>query len=298
MNVKELKSRLDSAIEKAQIIPLNFWWAMTQVAVELKATGEHSAASELKNVLAFYKLPAVLHKLLHNGYYHPGCAEDLKVRAQVELAGTNLSSDVQQMHEELHCLAGLECRYSVWDVQGEILNRDKIYYAQKSKLQMFVQHFNRPKPQESVLQQLAYGFRSDDRPDLSSLASWFCFLYENRIPSCDRAAAAELFKREQAQFVRAAILNNCYPDAVYEQCKKVVGEQIDYHERLAQKWYNMIRFIAQIKPGDLYYYPAITENGKLSRDTWIGDIIDMHRFEKGLCFHCDIDARRWGEGML
>lgn len=27
MNVKELKSRLDRAVEEAQVIPLNFWWA-------------------------------------------------------------------------------------------------------------------------------------------------------------------------------------------------------------------------------------------------------------------------------
>lgn len=298
MNVKELKSRLDRAVEEAQIIPLNFWWAVTQVAVELKATGEHRAADELKAALVHFKLPAVLHKLLHEGYYHPACAEDLKIRAQYELQLTQLTHEVQKMHEELHTLAGLECRYTVWEVIQDIPNRGEIIFARIEPFKKFLKAFNSPKPEERIFQKLYCGLRTGDQTNLSRLAYWFCFLSDNRVPDCDRKAAADLFTSKQAEFVRTAILNNCYPQAVYDQCKRLVGKLVDYNERLAKKWYNMVCFAAQIKPGDLYYFAAITEDDRPICATWEGGAIDQHRFTKGLCFFRDETAVRWAKGMI
>lgn len=298
MNVKELKSRLDRAVEEAQIIPLNFWWAVTQVAVELKATGEHSAANELKATLTPYKLPSVLHKLPHEGYYHPACAEDLKIRAQYELQLTQLTREVQKMHEELHSLAGLKCRYTVWEVIQDIPNRGEIIFARLEPFRKFLKAFNSPKPEERIFQKLYCGLRTGDQTNLSRLAYWFCFLSDNRVQDCDRKAAADLFTSKQAEFVRTAILNNCYPQAVYDQCKRLVGKLVDYNERLAKKWYNMVCFAAQVKPGDLYYSATLNKGHQPLCTTWKGDEIDQHRFAKGLCFFCHTDAIKWAEGMI
>ncbi len=298
MNVKELKQRLDAAVEEAQVIPLNFWWALTQVAVELKATGEHSAANELKATLTPYKLPSVLHKLLHEGYYHPACAEDLKTRAQYELQRTRLVGEVQKMHEELHSLAGLKCRYTVWEIVQDIPNRGEIIFARIEPFKKFLKAFNNPQPKESILQKLYYGLRTDDRPDLSSLAYWFCFLLYNRVPECDRRDAADLFTSKQAEFIRTAILNNCFPLAVYDQCKQVVSEHVNYNERLAQKWHNMICFITQVKKGERYFFVMLDEENEVGSAIWVDSKLDNKRLEKGLCFHHYEGAKRWAKGMV
>lgn len=298
MNLEELKNRLEHAKDESGVIPLNFWWALLQVALELQVCGRVTAVCELNNALKGYHIPAALHKMLYDHYYHPACAEDLKIRAQFESQGTRLGEEVQKMHEELYRIAGLECPYTVWEIVHNISNRDRIRFATRKSFEKFLRVFNSTQPKENIFQKLYYGLRTDDRPDLSRLAYWFCFLSDNRIPDCDRKAAADLFNSKQAEFVRTAVLNNCYPQAVYDQCKQIVNERVDYKERLAKKWHNMICFIAQIRRGMLYYYATLDEGNKPGSAVWADSKTARHRFARGICFLHPEDAMRWAEEML
>lgn len=185
MNLEELKNRLEHAKDESGVIPLNFWWALLQVALELQVCGRVTAVCELNNALKGYHIPAALHKMLYDHYYHPACAEDLKIRAQFESQGTRLGEEVQKMHEELYRIAGLECPYTVWEIVHNISNRDRIRFATRKSFEKFLRVFNSTQPKENIFQKLYYGLRTDDRPDLSRLAYWFCFLSDNRIPDCD-----------------------------------------------------------------------------------------------------------------
>lgn len=298
MNLDDLKYRLEYAKNEAGRIPQNFWWALLQVALELRINIESYALEKLKAILKDYRIPSALYKMLHEGYYHPACAEDLKIRAQYELQRTSLAATVQKMHEEIYRMANLKCRYTVWEVAHHITNSDKIRYSDDSKLKTFLRAFNSPPPNEGVFDALRHGLLTDDRPDLSSLAYWFCYLRDNRLPENKHSAAAELFMSKQADFVRAAVTNNCFPQAVYDQCLKIRYALVDYNERLAEKWCNMVQFAAKIEHDAWYYYATLDEGNQPGMAIWKNTKEDKYRFEKGLCFLADIDAKRWSEGML
>lgn len=298
MNLDGLKYRLEYAKKEAGGIPQNFWWALLQVVLELHINIESYALEKLKAILKDYRIPSALYKMLHEGYYHPACAEDLKIRAQYELQRTSLAAAVQKMHEEIYRMVDLKCRYTVWEIVYPITNNDEIRFSDVLKLKMFLQAFNSPPPDEGIFDKLRHGLRTDDQPELSSLAYWFCYLHDNRLPGADRNAAADLFKRKQAEFVREAILNDCFPTAVYIQCLKIRYERVGYNERLAEKWCNMVRFAAKIEHGAWYYYATLDEGNKPGMAIWRTTKEDKYRFERGLCFLTDLDAKRWSEGML
>ena len=298
MNLDDLKYRLEYAKNEAGRIPQNFWWVLLQVVLELRINIESYALEKLKHILKGHRVPAAVYKLLYDGYYHPACAEDLKIRAQYELQRTRLAATVQKMNEEIYRMADLKCRYTVWEVAHHITNSDKIRYSDDSKLKTFLRAFNSPPPNEELLDKLRHGLNTNDQPELSSLAYWFCYLHDNRLPEVDRSAAAELFKCKQAEFVREAILNDCFPTAVYIQCQKVRYALVGYNERLAEKWHNMVRFAAKIEYGAWYYYATLDEGNQPGMAIWQNTKEDKYRFEKGLCFLADIDAKRWSEGML
>ena len=298
MNLDDLKYRLEYAKKEAGRIPQNFWWALLQVVLELHINVESYALEKLKRILKGHRVPAAVYKLLYDGYYHPACAEDLKIRAQYELQRTGLAAAVQKMNEEIYRMVDLKCRYTVWEIAHHITNSDKIRYSDDSKLKTFLRAFNSPPPNEGLLDKLRHGLLTDDRPDLSSLAYWFCYLHDNRLPEADRNAAAELFKRKQAEFVCEAILNDCFPPAVYIQCQKIRYALVGYNERLAEKWHNMVRFAAKIEYGAWYYYATLDEGNQPGMTIWRTTKEDKYRFERGLCFLTDLDAKRWSEGML
>ena len=298
MNLDDLKYRLEYAKNEAGRIPQNFWWALLQVVLELHINIESYALEKLKAILKDYRIPSALYKMLHEGYYHPACAEDLKIRAQYELQRTRLAATVQKMNEEIYRMADLKCRYTVWEIAHHITNSDKIRYSDDSKLKTFLRAFNSPPPNEGVFDELRHGLRTDDRPDLSSLAYWFCYLRDNRLPVHKRSAAAELFRSKQAEFVRAAVTNNCFPQAVYDQCLKIRYALVDYNERLAEKWHNMVQFAAKIEHGAWYYYTTLNEGNQPGMAIWQNTKENKHHFERGLCFISADDAMRWSEGML
>lgn len=298
MNLDDLKYRLEYAKKEAGGIPQNFWWALLQVALELHINVESYALEKLKRILKGHRVPAAVYKLLYDGYYHPACTEDLKIRAQFELQRTRLAATVQKMNEEIYRMADLKCRYTVWEIAHHITNSDKIRYSDDSKLKTFLRAFNSPPPNEGVFDELRYGLRTDDRPDLSRQAYWFCYLCDNRLPEHKRSAAAELFRSKQAEFVREAILNDCFPAAVYDQCLKIRYALVDYNERLAEKWCNMVQFAAKIEHDAWYYYATLDEGNQPGMAIWRTTKEDKYRFERGLCFLTDLDAKRWSEGML
>ena len=195
-------------------------------------------------------------------------------------------------------MADLKCRYTVWEIAHHITNSDKIRYSDDSKLKTFLVAFNSPPPNEGLLDKLRHGLLTDDRPDLSSLAYWFCYLHDNRLPENKRSDAAALFTSKQAEFVREAILNGCFPTAVYIQCQKIRYALVDYNERLAEKWCNMVRFAAKIEHGAWYYYATLDEGNQPGMAIWKNTKEDKYRFERGLCFLTDLDAKRWSEGMM
>lgn len=298
MNLDDFKYRLEYAKKEAGGIPQNFWWALLQVALELHINAETYALEKLKRILKGHRVPAAVYKLLYDGYYHPACAEDLKIRAQFELQRTRLAATVQKMNEEIYRMTDLKCRYTVWEVAHHITSSDKIRYSDASKLKTFLRAFNSPPPNEGVFDKLRHGLRTDDSPDLSRLAYWFCYLHDNRLPEDKSYAAAELFMSKQADFVRAATMNGCFPRAVYDQCLKIRYEFVDYNERLAEKWHNMVQFAAKIKKGERYFYATLDEGNQLGTAIWTECRRDRNRFEKGLCFLTAADAIRWSEGML
>lgn len=298
MNLDDLKYRLEYAKNEAGRIPQNFWWALLQVVLELRINIESYALEKLKHILKGHRVPAAVYKMLHEGYYHPACAEDLKIRAQFELQRTSLFGEVQKMHEEIYRMVDLKCRYTVWEVAHHITNSDKIRYSDDSKLKTFLRAFNSPPPDEGLLDKLRHGLRTDDQPELSRFAYWFCYLHDNRLPENKHSAAAELFMSKQADFVRAAVTNNCFPQAVYDQCLKIRYEFVDYNERLAEKWHNMVRFAAKIEYGAWYYYATLDEGNQPGMAIWKNTKEDKYRFEKGLCFLLADAAIRWAEGML
>lgn len=298
MNLDDLKYRLEYAKKEAGGIPQNFWWALLQVALELHINVESYALEKLKHILKGHRVPAAVYKLLYDSYYHPACAEDLKIRAQYELQRTSLAATVQKMHEEIYRMVELKCCYTVWEIVYPITNHDKIRYSDDSKLKTFLRAFNSPPPDEGLLDKLRHGLRTDDQPELSRFAYWFCYLHDNRLPEADRNAAAELFTRKQAEFVREAILNDCFPTAVYIQCQKVRYALVGYNERLSEKWHNMVRFAAKIEHGAWYYYATLNEGNQPGMAIWKNTKEDKYRSERGLCFLTDIDAKRWSEGML
>lgn len=298
MNLDDLKYRLEYAKKEAGGIPQNFWWALLQVVLELHINVESYALEKLKAILNGHRVPAAVYKMLREGYYHPACAEDLKIRAQYELQRTSLFGEVQKMHEEIYRMVELKCCYTVWEIVYPITNHDKIRYSDDSKLKTFLRAFNSPPPDEGLLDKLRHGLRTDDRPDLSRQAYWFCYLHDNRLPEHKRSAAAELFRSKQAEFVREAILNDCFPTAVYDQCLKIRYALVDYNERLAEKWHNMVQFAAKIKKGERYFYTMPDERDKLGTAIWVESKEDKHRFERGLCFLLADAAIRWSEGML
>lgn len=94
MNLDDLKYRLEYAKKEAGGIPQNFWWALLQVVLELHINVESYALEKLKAILNGHRVPAAVYKMLREGYYHPACAEDLKIRAQYELQRTSLFGEV------------------------------------------------------------------------------------------------------------------------------------------------------------------------------------------------------------
>lgn len=138
----------------------------------------------------------------------------------------------------------------------------------------------------------------DDLFDLSRLAYWFCYFYENPLQETDRKAAGTLFGTEQAEFIRTAILNNCFPQEVYDQCKQIKNQEIKHNVRLSKKWDNMVCFASQIRKGMHYYYCTLDRDNRPGYALWSESKEDKRRFKKGLCFFSADAAKNWADGMI
>lgn len=297
MSIQELKHRLSTAKKAAGEIPQNFWWALLQVATELQVDSSIHKLQELREILQDYSIPAALRRILYKRHYHPGCAEDLKIRAQYELYLVELVDEVQEMHEELYRMVELECPYTFWAVANTVLNENEIRFTKESKLRAFLKAFNN-KPELSLLQKLDQDISTDDLSDLSRLAYWFCYFYENPLLHTDRIKVAYLFSSEQAEFISTAIKNNHFPREVYDQCKQIKNQEIKDNPRLAKKWDNMVCFASQIKKGMHYYYCTLDRNNRPSYALWSESKEDKRRFKKGLCFFSADAAKNWADGMI
>lgn len=297
MSIQELKHRLSTAKKAAGEIPQNFWWALLQVITELQIQREDSLLQALETVLKKYPPPAAVYKLLYEDYYHPGCTEDSKIRAQYELYLVELVDDVQEMHEELYRMVELECPYTFWAVANTVLNENEIRFTKESKLRAFLKAFNN-KPELTLLQKLDQDISTDDLSDLSRLAYWFCYFYENPLLHTDRIKVAYLFSSEQAEFISTAIKNNHFPREVYDQCKQIKNQEIKDNPRLAKKWDNMVCFASQIKKGMHYYYCTLDRDNRPGYALWSESKEDKRRFKKGLCFFSADAAKNWTDGMI
>lgn len=281
--MKELKNRLQNAAENRKDLPQVFWYAVANLMVELHIDCKNEIIARMMEVFRPYRIPAVVQKLYAQGYFHPGCFEDLKTRAEHEFCATGLHEPVQKMFDALYECFGRKCTFTFWERTGvtKLQACFDINYYRRGELEDFCNNFCSIQQEESVIP-------DDYFPrTLHKQAYVFKKCWSNNISVEEsKKLLLRLRKGGVTGFLICALHAHSFPEKVVEQI-----EQTDFRRRTAEdqqqlckRWVRMILFASKIKPGMKYYVPDVTSADKVQELVWENDATDNRIFEHGFCF--------------
>ena len=281
--MKELKKRLQNAAGNRKDLPQVFWYAVANLMVELHIDCKSEIIARMMEVFRPYRIPAVVQKLYAQGYFHPGCFEDLKTRAEYEFCATVLHEPVQKMFDALYECFERKCMFTFWERTGvtKLQACFDISYYRRGELEDFCNNFCKIQQEEPVIPDDYFPrtFREQ--------ACVFKKCWSNNISAEEsKKLLLRLRKGGVTGFLICALHAHSFPERVVEQI-----EQTDFlhgttedQQRLSNQWVRMILFASKIKPGMKYYVPDITATDKVREFVWKDGDIDNYMFKRGLYF--------------
>lgn len=280
--MKEFTQRLQNAAGDRKDLPQVFWYAATNLMVEMLTDFKYDKMQEFMTCLYPYSPPAVMNKLASNRYLHPGCYDDLRNRMRFELTETGLYDEVQAMTEKLHYLWGYKCCFTIWEEDGVSFNNDvPIRHYNVQKLKMFCEKFCTDLQEEPVIPDDYFPRTFHEQ------AAVFKKCWSNNVSAEESKKLLErLQKGGVTGFLICALNTHSFPEKVVEQIEQTnFGNSSDeYLQRLRKRWVRMILFASKIKLGMKYYVPDITSPDKVQELVWDNDDTDNRVFWTGLCF--------------
>ena len=280
--MKEFTQRLQNAAGDRKDLPQVFWYAATNLMVEMLTGFKYDKMQEFMTCLRPYSPPAVMCKLANNRYLHPGCYDDLRNRMRFEMTETGLYDEIQAMTEKLYYLWGYKCCFTIWEEDGVSFNNDvPIRHYNVQKLKMFCEKFCTDLQEEPVIPDDYFPRTFHEQ------AAVFKKCWSNNVSAEESKKLLErLQKGGVTGFLICALNTHSFPEKVVEQI-----EQTDFPrctaedlQRLYKRWVRMIRFASKIKPGMKYYITDLINEDNVQEFVWDNDCTDNRIFAKGLCF--------------
>lgn len=311
MNVEEFKSHLEKAISKAGGLPNNFWWAILQVVIELYSRQKIKQLEELKTHFKDYPVPMAVRKMLYNNWYSPTCAEDLKIRAQIEAADVE-ETKINALHFELHRLCGLTCQYRVWKEKTDLAGR---YFVGMNTdgLNDFIDAFLDVKSTATnddtdngyneLIEYAVKPLPNEVKGGFEYLARVYTALYEYnskgfKIPS----HIVDELSQYKDTFLWESVSKNQYSADIAEQCEAALGKMCtntltkDLVQVLRDRWMRIAKFLP-VKEGQVYYFPDISSEDGYYEVKWYGTSADKKLLSRGWCFLSKEDVIAYAERM-
>lgn len=311
MNIYEFKTRLEKAISEAGGVPGNFWWAMLQVVIELHSCRKIDTLQELKTYFKNYPVPAALHKMLYDNWYNPACAEDLKIRAQLEAADVK-DTKINALHFELHRLCGLTCQYRVWKEKTDFDGRYFVGMTTDS-LNYFIDAFLDAKSTAAdddadngyteLIEKAIKPFSDEVKGGVEHLARVYTALYEYnkngfKLPS----HIVDELSQYKDTFLWESVSKNQYSEDIAEQCLEALGKMRtntlpkDVAQVLRDRWMRIAKFLP-VEEGQIYYFPDISSEDGWYEVKWYDSATDKRLLSRGWCFLSKEDVIAYAERM-
>nr|DAQ67790.1 MAG TPA: hypothetical protein [Ackermannviridae sp.] len=311
MNIHEFKTRLEKAISEAGGLPGNFWWAMLQVVIELYSRQKIKPLEELKTCFKDYHVPMAVRKMLYNNWYSPACAEDLKIRAQIEAVDVD-ETKINALHFELHRLCGLTCQYRVWKEKTDLAGR---YFVGMTTdgLNNFIDALLDVKSTSAndnddngyleLIETVVKPFSDEVKGGFEYLARVYAALYECnskgfKLPS----HIVDELSQYKDTFLWESVSKNQYSEDIVEQCEEALGKlhanvlNKDLAQVLRDRWMRIAKFLP-VKEGQIYYFPDISSEDGYYEVKWYGTSSDKRLLSRGWCFHSKEDVIAYAERM-
>lgn len=311
MNIHELKTRLEKAISEAGGLPGNFWWALLQVVIELYSCRKFDELKELKTYFKDYPVPAAVRKMLYESWYHPACAEDLKIRARIEAADVK-ENKINALHFELHRLCGLTCQYRVWKEKTDLAGR---YFVGMTTdgLNDFIDVFLDVKSTATnndadndyleLIEKAIKPFPDEVKGGFEYLARVYAALHEynkkgHKLPS----HIVDELSQYKDTFLWESVSKNQYSEDIAEQCEEALGKMCtntltkDLAQVLRDRWMRIAKFLP-VKEGQVYYFPDISSEDGYYEVKWYGTSADKRLLSRGWCFLSKEDVIAYAERM-
>nr|DAI10733.1 MAG TPA: hypothetical protein [Caudoviricetes sp.] len=311
MNIEEFKTRFGKAISEAGGVPVNFWWAMLQVVIELFSRRKIGILEELKTYFKDYPVPMAVRKMLYDNWYSPACAEDLKIRAQIEAADVK-ENKINALHFELHRLCGLICQYRVWKEKSDLAGQ---YFVGMNTdgLNDFIDAFldvksiaandNDNNGSDELIEKVIKPFRDEVKGGFEYLARVYAALYEYsnkgfKLPS----HIVDELSQYKDTFLWESVSKNQYSEDIAEQCEEALGKMYanvlnkDLAQVLRDRWMRIAKFLP-VKEGQIYYFPDINSEDGYYEVKWYGTSADKRLLSRGWCFHSKEDVIAYAERM-
>lgn len=311
MNIHKFKPRLEKAISEAGGLPVNFWWAMLQVVIELYSRQKIKPLDELKTYFKDYPVPMAVRKMLYNNWYSPACAEDLKIRAQIEAADVN-ETKINALHFELHRLCGLTCQYRVWKEKTDFDGR---YFVGMTTdgLNDFIDVFLDVKSTatnddtdngcDELIEKVIKPFPDEVKGGFEYLARVYAALYECnnkgfKIPS----HIVDELSQYKDTFLWESVSKNQYSADIAEQCEEALVKlhynvlAKDLAQVLRDRWMRIAKFLP-VKEGQVYFFPDISSEDGYYEVKWYGTSADKRLLSRGWCFLSKEDVIAYVERM-
>lgn len=306
MNIHEFKTRLEKAIPEAGGLPANFWWAMLQVVIELYSHQKIKPLEELKTYFKDYPVPMAVRKMLYDNWYSPACAEDLKIRAQIEAADVK-ENKINALHFEIHRLCGLTCQYRVWKEKTDLAGR---YFVGMSTdgLNDFIDAFLDVKSTaangcDELIEKVIKPFPDEVKGGFEYLARVYTVLYEYnskgfKLPN----HIVDELSQYKDTFLWESVSKNQYSADIAEQCGAALGKLYtntlpnDLAQVLRDRWMRIAKFLP-VKEGQVYYFPDISSEDGYYEVKWYGTSADKKLLSRGWCFFSKEDVIAYAERM-
>nr|DAK74934.1 MAG TPA: hypothetical protein [Ackermannviridae sp.] len=310
MNIEEFKSRLEKAIEEAGGLPCNFWWAILQVVIELYSRQKIKQLEELKTHFKDYPVPMAVRKMLYNNWYSPACAEDLKIRAQIEATDVE-ESRINALHQELHRMVGLTCGYKVWNQKPNLDTECHIVGISTRGVEDFIDTFlygklNNDGVVTDFSELIEYAVKplpNEVKGGFEYLARVYAALYEykNKGSKLPNHIVDELSQYKDT-FLWESVSKNQYSADIAEQCEAALGKMCtntltkDLAQVLRDRWMRIAKFLP-VKEGQVYYFPDISSEDGYYEVKWYGTSADKKLLSRGWCFLSKEDVIAYAERM-
>lgn len=282
-----------------------------QVVIELYSRQKIKPLEELKTYFEDYLVPMAVHKMLYNNWYNPACAEDLKIRAQIEAADVK-ENKINALHYELHRLCGLTCHYRVWKEKTDLAGRYFVgmttdglndFINALLDIKFTAVNDNDDNGYDELIETVIKPLPDEVKGGFEYLTRVYAALYEYnskgfKLPS----HIVDELSQYKDTFLWESVNKNQYSADIAAQCEEALGKlhanvlTKDLAQVLRDRWMRIVKFLP-VKEGQIYYFPDISSEDGYYEVKWLGTSADKRLLSMGWCFHSKEDVIAYAERM-